>query len=554
MSAFSDLESIINTIADPIFVKDRRHRWVMLNDACCRFMGFAREQLIGKSDYDFFPAAEADVFWNKDELVFKTGLENTNNEDFTDSSGVTHSITTKKSLYVSPTGEKFIVGCIRDVSDLKRSQRELQDARDRLELLVSERTAQLAATNDALRQEIAENERTSEQLRQSQKMEAIGRLAGGIAHDFNNLLNIIIGYASILEERPDPDPKWRESVRQIMSATDKAAALTRQLLAFSRKQVLQPELVNVNDVLRTMCKMLPSLVGEDVELSVWPEAALAYVRAGRGQIEQVIMNVVVNARDAMPEGGKLTICTSNLDFIEDEEDYGGDEEGVPPGSYVQLMVSDTGQGMDLETQAHIFEPFFTTKGPGGGTGLGLATVYGIVAQSGGHIRVCSEPGKGTTLKIYLPRIADAVPTTSIEKAEDGGSWQGSETILLVEDQQHLRRLLREVLQARGYTVQEADSGNAALNIVNRYHGRLDLLITDIIMPGMRGWEVARRITALRPEMKVLYISGHTDTDLMHEGALSTGEVLLEKPFKPEALLLKVRDLLAERQGTQEKAG
>jgi PAS domain S-box-containing protein len=551
MFPFPDLESIINTIADPIFVKDRHHRWVLLNDAFCRFMGFEREQLIGKSDYDFFPRPEADVFWDKDETVFETGTENSNDEDFTDAAGVTHSITTKKSLYVSSSGERFIVGCIRDISDVRRAQLELQHSRDGLELLVQERTAELAASNEALRQQMAENERTSEQLRQSQKMEAIGRLAGGVAHDFNNLLNIILGYAVLLEQASDGNANLRESARQITTAAEKAASLTRQLLAFSRKQVLQPESLNIDDILRTMGKMLPSLVGEDVELAVWPGAPAAYVRAGRGQLEQVIMNLVVNARDAMREGGQLTISTSSFEADDDDFDDG---EDIPPGQYVVLTVSDTGQGMDAAIREHIFEPFFTTKEAGKGTGLGLTMVYGIVTQSGGHIRVHSERGRGTTVKIHLPRVPENIPLPQIEAPAEQ-VLHGCETVLVVEDQPDLRGLFREVLQAKGYTVLQADTGKAALDIVNRHAGTIHLLITDIIMPGMRGWEVARRVTALRPELKVLYISGHTDTDLLEEGALSPGEVLLEKPFRPEVLLLKVRHVLAGRDRCrEEKAG
>ncbi len=545
MFSLSDLEPIINSIADPIFVKDRQHRWVLLNGAYCKFMSVTLEEVIGKSDYDFFPQAEADVFWAKDELVFETGTENINDESFTDRSGVTHSITTKKSLYVSRTGEKFIVGCIRDLTDLRRTQQELEHARDRLEAVVCERTSELAAANEALRQQIAENERTADQLRQSQKMEAIGRLAGGIAHDFNNLLNIIIGYSALLENRPDADANLREGAGQITMAAEKAALLTRQLLAFSRKQVLQPEVLNLNDVLVNMGKMLGSSIGEDIALRILPGAVLGCVRADRGQIEQVIMNLAINARDAMQLGGTLTIETSNAEFTDERRE----EDELGPGQYVLLTVSDTGNGMTPETQAHIFEPFFTTKGPGKGTGLGLATVYGIVRQTSGHIQVHSQIGQGTTLKIYLPRVMETVSEHACAQPLVGKP-QGSGTILLVEDQENLRGLFRDVLRGSGYTVLDANCGKTAIEIARFHANRIDLLLTDIVMPRMRGWELASRLFVLRPEMKVLYMSGHTDTDLLKEGALMSGDALLEKPFRPEVLLLKVHDMLS--QGTNNR--
>ncbi len=541
MAPFHNLEAVINTIADPVFVKDRQHRWILLNDAYCRFMGFRRDQLLGKSDHDFFPTAEADVFWEKDEDVFRSGEENTNEELFTDATGQTHIISTKKCRYTSPDGTQFIVGSIRDVTDINLARRELEAARDRLEVVVAARTAELASANEALRQQIIENQRTADELRQSQKMEAIGRLAGGIAHDFNNILNVILGYAALIEERSETDRKLREAAGQIATAAEKAASLTRQLLIFSRKQVLEPEILTLDDILETMGRMLPSMVGEDVQLAVWPGAPLGYVKADRGQIEQVIMNVAVNARDAMAEGGRLTISSANLD-ISDEENESSSHD-VPPGQYVLLTVSDTGKGMDPETQAHIFEPFFTTKDRGKGTGLGLSTVYAIVSHSGGHIRVHSETNQGTTLKIYLPRVTEGAPVISTEDAGELPQ-RASGTILLVEDQANLRTLLREVLQAKGYLVLEADTGKRAIALARKHPGRIDLLVTDIIMPGMRGWIVGQRVAVLRPGIKVLYMSGHTDTDLEQQEALLDRELLLEKPFRPEVLLRKVHDIFS----------
>lgn len=537
MFSLNDFDLIINTIADPVFVKDRQHRWILLNDAYCKFMGVEREKVIGKSDYDFFPKSEAEIFWEKDEFVFESGVENVNDEEFTNSAGITHSITTKKSLYVSATGEQFIVGCIRDLTELKCSQQELQRAHDRLEQLVHERTAELAAANKALIEQIAENERTSDQLRQSNKMEAIGLLAGGIAHDFNNLLNVIIGYAAVMQNDAGSHANLRENATQIRTAAENAASLTRQLLAFSRKQVLQPDVLALSDVLASMGKMLPALIGEDIELQIIPGSDLGCVKADRGQIEQVIMNLVVNARDAMPLGGRLRIETSNVEISGERIQ----EKGIVPGQYVLLAVSDTGAGMDDATQAHIFEPFFTTKDPGKGTGLGLSTVYGIVKQSGGHVRVDSRLGQGTALKIYLPRVAEAIQIahSQVEKR----TLQGAETILLVEDRGDLRTLLSHVLQESGYTVLDAIDAKEALETANRCKGKIDLLITDIVMPGMRGWQLARLLTALRPDMKVLYISGYSDTDLLNDNTLLAGASLLEKPFSPDILLLRLREIL-----------
>jgi PAS domain S-box-containing protein len=532
-----DLENILNAIADPVFVKDRQHRWVLLNDAFCKFIGHGRASLIGKSDYDFFPQTEADVFWQKDELVFQTGEENDNTEQFTAADGSTHFITTRKMLYTSAAGDKFIVGCIRDLTDLNRAQHDLLNARQQLEEKVLERTLELAAMNQALSRHIADHDRTAEQLRQSQKMEAIGQLAGGVAHDFNNLLNVIIGYGSLIEHWPTADANLNDIAQHIIDAAETAASLTRQLLAFSRKQVLQPEVLELNEVVTTVGNMLRRLIGEHIEIDIRTSPAAGSMRVDRGQFEQVIINLAVNARDAMPTGGRLIIETSTVELL--PQTVNGPTPA--PGKRVALTVTDTGKGMLPEVQAHIFEPFFTTKEQGKGTGLGLATVYGIVTQSDGSISVRSTPGKGTTFTLLFPQVEEqsAGPAPRLARILP---QPGSETLLLVEDQADLRLLLRRILQTQGYTVLEAASGEEAIALATDRHD-IDLLITDIIMPGMRGWELSQKLSVLHPKLKVLYISGHTDTDLISEGALLDGGIFLEKPFKPEVLLSKVREIL-----------
>jgi PAS domain S-box-containing protein len=536
MSLPDDFEQLLNAIADPIFVKDRQHRWIILNDAFCKLIGAERSDLIGKSDYDYFPESEAQEFWRKDEIVFTTGEANVNDEQFTDASGETHYITTKKVLHVTPRGEQFIVGCINDLTERTRVENEMQRAREELELKMHDRTLELAAINRALSEHIANLDRTSEQLRQSQKMEAIGQLAGGIAHDFNNLLNVIIGYGSLVERASGPDPKLKDLADHIIDAAETAASLTRQLLAFSRKQVLQPEVLELNELVKSVGAMLRRLIGEDIDLEIKVAADVGYIRVDRGQFEQVIINLAVNARDAMPSGGKLTIETSAAKRA--AEIAKGDGTG---SEFVAVNVIDTGKGIHPDVQAHIFEPFFTTKEQGKGTGLGLATVYGIVTQSNGRISVRSTPGLGTTFTILLPRIERPLSVAPLQIAAKA-SLEGSGNVLVVEDQEDLRILLRHILQSQGYHVIEAASGMEAIAKVSDKKD-IDLLITDIIMPGMRGWELAQKLISTRKGLKVLYISGHTDTDLINEGALLEGGTFLEKPFRPEMLLQKVQEIL-----------
>jgi two-component system cell cycle sensor histidine kinase/response regulator CckA len=387
--------------------------------------------------------------------------------------------------------------------------------------------------------DISERKKLEAQLRMAQKMEAVGQLAGGIAHDFNNLLGVIIGWSEVFEERLDQNDPLRPKAEQIKKAGQRAAALTRQLLAFSRNQVLDPKVLDLNAVVADTLKMLQRLIGDSIELITIPAPELGRVKADQGQIEQVIMNLAINARDAMPQGGKVTITIAN----EDMDDISiRQHPGAVQGSYVTLSVSDMGCGMDHETQAHIFEPFFTTKELGKGTGLGLSTVYGIMKRSGGYISVYSELGRGTTFKCYLPRIEQSVTQeTPVRNSKD--LVRGWETILLVEDAQPLRELARELLEDHGYTVLEAANGASAVQVAEKYGKPIHLLLTDVVMPGMDGSKLAERMDDSYPGIKVLYMSGYTDDAIVHHGVLDYGLTLLQKPFTRESLTCKVREVL-----------
>jgi PAS domain S-box-containing protein len=389
-------------------------------------------------------------------------------------------------------------------------------------------------------EDVTENRALEQQLRQAQKMEAVGRLAGGIAHDFNNLLMVISGYCEFLLDRVGSDVELRSLTQEIARAAERATALTRQLLAFSRKQMLAPKVMDLNAVITENLKMLTRMIGEDIDLVMIPGSGVGSVKADPSQVEQVIMNLAVNARDAMPRGGKLTIETANVTL---DEGYARVHTPARPGEYVMLAISDTGSGMDADTQAHIFEPFFTTKGTKG-TGLGLSTVYGIVKQSDGYIWVYSEPDKGTTFKIYLPRVTangEPVPIQTPTMAADSAPVR--ETVLVVEDENTLRHLTRQYLANQGYTVLEANNGVAAMQISAAHPGPIHLLLTDIIMPGMNGRELAQRITAVRPETRVLYMSGYTENAIGHNGVLDAGVNLLQKPFTLPTLKSRVREAI-----------
>jgi two-component system, cell cycle sensor histidine kinase and response regulator CckA len=412
------------------------------------------------------------------------------------------------------------------VNNLNRASRQLAG------LYAKERQ-----TAQALEEQLATLDHTRAQLRQAQKMEAVGRLAGGVAHDFNNLLTVITGRAALLlMELPADDPKRRD-IDLITETADRASALTRQLLALSRKQVLQPRILDLNELVASLEPILQRLIGEHIELHVLPAAGAAAVNADPTQIEQVLLNLTVNARDAMPRGGTLTIelaqvPAGHLQFA----------EGDPVGPGVSLVVRDSGTGMTPDVQAHMFEPFFTTKGPGKGTGLGLATVYGIIKQSGGSVSVESELGHGTRVMIWLPSVENPAPLNGPSRAS-AELRAGRETILLVEDEDGVRELAREVLQGHGYTVIEARDGESALQIVGDRRERLHLLLTDVVMPKMGGPELVRRLISRHPDVKVLYMSGYPDDALGEHGVLEPGAVLLQKPFTPQGMADKVRQVL-----------
>ena len=391
--------------------------------------------------------------------------------------------------------------------------------------------------------DVTERRQLENQLRQAQKMEAVGQLAGGIAHDFNNLLTVILGYSGVVLNKLTADHPLCPEVQEIQKAGERAAALTGQLLAFSRMQVLLPQLLDLNEVVRHVYKMLRRLIREDIDLRTVCAPATGRVKADQGQLEQVLMNLAVNARDAMPDGGVLTIGTRNAEV---GAAYAREHIPMEPGSYVKLSVSDTGTGMDAKTKARVFEPFFTTKEKGKGTGLGLATVYGIVKQSGGFIWVSSEPGHGTSFEIYLPRVDEgAVHAAGRHAPQAREGVGGTETLLLLEDEEGVRRLAREVLKEHGYTVLEASGWQSAISHTERHGGPIHLLLTDVVMPEMGGPEVASRLSALRPGIKVLYMSGYTNYAVFHRGLLDAGVAFLQKPFSPNELARRVRELLDE---------
>ncbi len=455
----------------------------------------------------------------------------------------------KSDVFVDP-GEQMRVmaefqrGARLDNVEVRWKRKDGSAITVRLSGRVVNNPEETAEVVEIIAEDITERRVLENQFRQAQKMEAVGRLAGGVAHDFNNLLMVISGYAEVLLEHTRKNDLLYPKIEAIHQATDRATTLTRQLLAFSRKQLLELKVVDLNLIVEDIKRLLRPLIGENIELQTQLAPDLGRTRADAGQVEQVLMNLVVNSKDAMPNGGKIIIQSANVRL--NHEDVRREYSYIQPGLYVVLSVTDTGEGMDKETQLRIFEPFFTTKEKGKGTGLGLSTVYGIIKQSGGYVLVQSEPEQGTTFRIYLPRVEDAlepVGTANSSSSHNGGS----ETVLLVEDEESVRQLVRETLESKGYKVLEADNGEAALRIVSNYSDKIDMLITDVVMPGMSGRELSARLCESRPQTKVLYLSGYTEDAIGHEGVVVPHNAFLQKPFTLQMLSRKVREVLGKRE-------
>jgi PAS domain S-box-containing protein len=499
------LHAILNTLADPVFVKDRSHRWVFLNESFCNFIGHQCDELIGKSDFDFFPAEQAQVFWEKDEVVFTTGQENTNEEYFTDASGVVHEILTKKTLYTDPVGHLFIVGVIRDVTEQKRAE-------------------------SSLRQKELELYRT-------RKLEAVGRLAGGVAHDFNNLLTGILGISEDLRRSlPLNDPR-RSDFDEIRRAIERAFAVTRQLLAFGGRQRANPEILDINECLADFHRMLQRLIGENVDLQLSLNE-LAPVKLDRGHLEQIVMNLVLNARDAVRPAGRIEVRTGRVDLRGNEVRV----LGAPAGPYVFLEVADNGEGMDPEVLAKIFEPFFTTKSKEKGTGLGLATVYGIVEQLGGDIQVYSEPKKGTSFRILFPAALSAQVSAPAPSAQPTRPKEG--TVLVVEDEDIVRRVVVRRLARLGHHILQARSAEEALALMSEPGTTINVLLTDVVMPGMNGRELADRFQRQFPDAGVLFMSGYPEDVIATQGLLNPGINFIDKGHLEQQLEVRLSELLS----------
>lgn len=499
------LNNVVENIPNMIFIKDAETlKFVRFNKNGEKLLGFSREELIGRNDYDFFPKEVADFFTTKDRLVLST----------------------------------------RELVDIPEETIRTRDNHERI--LHTQKIPILDEKGNAryllgISEDITERKKLEDQLRQAQKMEAVGRLAGGVAHDFNNMLSVIIGHSELaLLGLSDPDQPLAANLRQIRNAARRSAELTRQLLGFARKQTINPRPLDLNKTVAGMLKMLRPLLGEDVDFVWRPGTAHYLIKIDPTQIDQILANLCVNARDAITGVGKITIETEKVTF---DEDYCADHPGFIPGDFAMLAVSDNGQGMEKEVLDKIFEPFFTTKGKDKGTGLGLATIYGIIKQNNGFINVYSEPGHGTTFKIYFPLLSSAQPAVAEKKSRALPQPLGHETILLVEDESALLDMVRLMLESLGYVILTAATPGEALRLSQSYMGELHLLLTDVIMPEMNGRELANRLLRLRPGVKLLFMSGYTGNAIAHHGILDEGVHFIQKPFAIDDLAARVREVL-----------
>jgi len=538
------LDAIFENIPHMIFVKDaERLAFSRFNRAGEELLGMPRSALLGKTDHDFWPPEQVEHFIRKDRETLEGGkLLEIDEEPIQTAHGLRWLRTKKIPVRDSAGVPRFLLGISEDITEQKQVYEELQRTRQELEQRVFERTAELSRLNAELSQEVAERKlaeealrKSEEQLRQAQKMEAVGLLAGGVAHDFNNLLTVIAGYAEALLNDVGTSAAVKDDLSQISRAAEQAATLTRQLLAFSRRQVLKPEVLDLNAILAELEKMLRRVIGEDILLSVTRSPRAAWIKADPGQIEQVILNLVVNARDAIESGGTISIESSHVDLS---------ESGSERRSYVVLAVKDTGLGMDEATRARIFEPFFTTKERGRGTGLGLATVYGIVEQSGGTITVHSEPGRGSTFKVYLPTTADLPSVHPPPKPVSEIPAAAPIRVLLVEDEEMVRSVARRVLEQHHILVVEAENASKALAIFKDRSSEFDVVVSDVVMPGMSGPALIDLLLLQRPDLKVLYMSGYANDALVNHSVVERGFVFLQKPFAPLELVRRVRELAA----------